>query len=145
MPNLTLVPINGELRIYDLELAECLGFARPADIRKLICRHAKKLREISILATVAKIHDGAGRPTQEYYLDRKQAIFICMKSETENAIDVQMDIVRVYDNYLDKGELPTPIVSYSIPSSVNHHDIRNTFESFRSYAVGNNWYNGADK
>lgn len=50
----------------------------------------------------------------EYYLDRKQAIFVCMKSETDNAIDVQMDIVRVYDKHLSgqtQAQVPQDYIS----------------------------------
>ena len=107
---LSLTPVNGELRIYDLHLAERLGFSQAFDIRKLIKRYEAKLLNFGILATVAKIHEGAGRPTNEYYLNQKQAIFVCMKSETDKAADVQVEIVHVFDAYLN-GQLsvqPTP-------------------------------------
>lgn len=45
-----------------------------------------------------------GNQTAEFYLNQRQAIFICMKSETERAFDVQVEIVRVFDAYLN-GEL----------------------------------------
>lgn len=96
---LVLKPINGEPRILDIDLAEKLGFDRPADIRKLIKRYEEKLNKFSILATVAKIHEGAGRPSDEFYLNRKQAAFICMKSETDNAFEVQVEIIEVFDAY----------------------------------------------
>lgn len=98
--SLVLTPIEGEPRIHDLALAERLGFDQSRDIRKLIKRNEPKLLKFGICATVARIHEGAGRPTDEYYLNQKQAIFICMKSETEKAFDVQIEIVRVFDAYL---------------------------------------------
>ena len=100
---LPLYQVEGELRIHDLDLAKRLGFERPVKIRELIARNAEKLKQFSILPTVGKIHEGAGRPTQEYYLNQKQAVFVCMKSETDRAFDVQADIVRVYDAHL-KGQ-----------------------------------------
>ena len=101
---LILTPINGEPRVHDLLLAERLGFSQPRDIRKLINRNEAKLLKFGICATVARIHEGAGRPTNEYYLNKKQSIFIAMKSETEKAFEVQEDIIRVYDAYLN-GEV----------------------------------------
>ena len=102
---LTLTPINGEPRVHDLHLAERLGFSQILDVRKIIKRNEAKLLNFGVLATVAKTSsDQGGRPTAEFYLNQKQAIFICMKSETDRAFDVQVEIVRVFDAYLN-GEL----------------------------------------
>jgi len=96
-----LTPIDGEPRIRDIDLAKRLGFERPADIRELIKRNAEKLNTFSVLRSVRKTSGAqGGRPAVEFYLDRKQAIFICMKSETDNAFDVQIEIVHVFDAYL---------------------------------------------
>lgn len=107
---LALTPIENEPRIRDIDLAERLGFDRPVKIRELIKRHEKKLNEISHLPTVGrciKIGNGALRELREYYLNQKQAIFICMKSETEKAFDVQVEIVHVFDAYLGGQARPT--------------------------------------
>lgn len=96
---LVLTPIEGDPRIHDLQLAECLGFSQPRDIRKIIKRNAAKLLSFGTCATVSRVTI-TGQPSEEFYLNQKQAIFICMKSETEKAFDVQADIVRVYDAYL---------------------------------------------
>lgn len=102
MPSLTLTPVNGEPRVHDLLLAEKLGFDQPRDIRKLIKRNEAKLLRFGVCATVAQTSgDLGGRPATEFYLNQKQAIFICMKSETEKAFDVQADIVRVFDAYMN--------------------------------------------
>jgi phage antirepressor YoqD-like protein len=104
---LALTPINGEPRVHDLHLAERLGFERPLNIRNIIKRNEAKLLSFGILSTAERIHEGAGRPTNEYYLNQKQAIFICMKSETEKAFDVQVEIVHVFDAYLNGESKPT--------------------------------------
>lgn len=99
--NLTLTPVNGEPRVHDLALAEKLGFERPAKIRDMIKRNSTKLLKLGVLPTVGKTSgDLGGRPTDEFYLNKKQAIFIAMKSETEKAFEVQEDIIRVYDAYM---------------------------------------------
>ncbi|MBV5309354.1 hypothetical protein [Chromatium okenii] len=116
---LTLTPINGELRIRDIDLAERLGFADPRMIRKLIKSNKEKLNGFSILYAVEIIHNGAGRPATEYYLDRQQSLFICMKSETDNAFDVQVDIIRVYDAHLSGKLQPTTITDPIIAALVH--------------------------
>lgn len=83
---LSLTPVNGEPRVHDLQLAERLGFSQAFDIRKIIKRYEDKLLNFGVLATVAKTSGAlGGRPTNEYYLNQKQSIFICMKSETDKA------------------------------------------------------------
>ncbi|MCK7579802.1 MAG: hypothetical protein MZV65_31680 [Chromatiales bacterium] len=54
--------------------------------------------------------ENGGTPTEEFYLNQKQAIFICMKSETDNAFEVQAEIVRVFDAYLN-GEPTAPTLN----------------------------------
>ena len=111
--SLVLTPINGEPRVHDLHLAEQLGFADQYMIRKLIKRNEDKLLRFGIVSTVETIHKGAGRPTTEFYLNQRQAIFICMKSETERAFDVQVEIVRVFDSYLNGDLKPSLPQSYA--------------------------------
>lgn len=107
---LVLTPIEGEPRIHDLQLAERLGFERPLNIRNIIKRNEVKLLKFGVLSTVEKTSgDQGGRPTAEFFLNKKQSIFICMKSETEKAFDVQEDIIHVYDAYLTGDfQLTTP-------------------------------------
>lgn len=94
--------VNGEMLIHDLELAENLEFERPRSIRNLIRANLKKLNKFNVCYAVARtVGEQGGRPAMEYYLNQKQAIFICMKSETEKAFDVQADIVRLYDQVLN--------------------------------------------
>jgi hypothetical protein len=123
---LTLTPIGGEPRIHDLQLAEHLGFERPVKIRDMIKRNEAKLLKFGILPTVGKIHEAAGRPTAEYFLNQKQAIFVCMKSETEKAFDVQIEIVRVFDAYLN-GEMKCapPVLPPTAPELVSATDMQN--------------------
>lgn len=122
-----LTVISGEPRVHDLALAERLEFSNAIDIRKLIRRYEDKLLNLGILATVAKIHDGAGRPGIEFYLNQKQSIFICMKSETDRAFDVQVEIVRVFDAYLN-GDLKSDATLASQPRL--HFALRGALRAF---------------
>lgn len=116
--SLVLTPVNGEPRIHDLLLAERLGFKDPREIRKLIKRHEEKLLSFGTRATVARV-TVTGQPYEEFFLNRKQAMFICMKSETDNAFDVQTDIIHVYDAYLN-GELK-PVSSPQTHHALSPH------------------------
>jgi len=101
MSSITLTPVNGEPRVHDLLLAEKLGFERPRKIRDIIKRNQAKLLKFGVCPAMEQTSgDLGGRPATEFYLNQKQAIFICMKSETEKSFDVQADIVRVFDAYL---------------------------------------------
>jgi len=102
---LALTPINGEPRVKDLSLAERLGFDRPVNVRNLIKRNVPKLEAFGPLFTMERVINGG--QAREFYLNQKQAIFICMKSETDRAFDVQAEIVRVFDAYLN-GALAAP-------------------------------------
>lgn len=48
----TLTPIEGEMRIHDLELGRKLGFADPRMVRKLIKSNSEKLNSFSVLYAV---------------------------------------------------------------------------------------------
>ena len=143
MNALTLTPVGGEPRIFDLTLAERLGFEQPRDIRKLVKRNLTKLQRFGICATVAKIHGAAGRPANEFYLNQKQAVWICMKSETDLAFDVQAEIVRVFDAYLNGNLLPgyfehhedngAPL-SAELKKRINRRAQRLTPIAFKAYA-----------
>jgi hypothetical protein len=103
---LVLTPINGEPRVHDLALAERLGFERPRKIRDIIKRNEAKLLKFGGCPTVGRcieVGNGVNREVEEFYLNQKQSIFVCMKSETEKAFDVQVEIVHVFDAYLNGG------------------------------------------
>ncbi|AOW47104.1 hypothetical protein A4S02_10410 [Acetobacter ascendens] len=82
-------PMNGELRILDIDLGKRLGFAKPVKIRELIKRHLSSLEQMGTVPTVGTVK--RGQDATEYYLNRKQAIFITAKSETAEATDITID------------------------------------------------------
>lgn len=105
MSDLKLRDVYGEQRILDTDLGEKLGYTRPRDIRPLIKDHLEDLRvygECKPLVDVGP--ETVGRPSEYYYLNRDQALFIAMKSGTDLARQVQREIIRVYGHYLD-GQL----------------------------------------
>ena len=97
--NGALVPtdVDGELRIRDYDLAVRLGFAKPAKIRDLIKRHLQSLVAMGTVPTVGTVT--RGQEGTEFYLNRKQAIFITAKSETAEATEITIEIIERFDAY----------------------------------------------
>ena len=92
--------IDGIPRILDLTIASALGFSNLHMIRKLISRHNHKLMRFGeVVSMVEKTSPKGGRPGKAYYLNKKQALYICTKSETENATEVTIEMVEVFDAY----------------------------------------------
>jgi hypothetical protein len=120
---------DGTPRILDLRLAERLGFADRHKIRLLIERHRNALERFGeVSATVAEtlsplggrpavgrtvdlnkisatpvmenFRPLGGRPGRAYWLNRKQALYLCAKSETPRAAEVTIQMVEVFDQFL---------------------------------------------
>lgn len=92
----------GEPRVLDLDLATHLGFTDRHKIRVLVQRHWTDLHRFGVVsATVAETSALGGRPGKAYLLNRKQALYICAKSETPRAAEVTIQMVEVFDRYLE--------------------------------------------
>lgn len=92
--------IDGQPRIQDIILASALGFVKSLDIRPLVRRHLVDLNRFGEVCTRAvKASPQGGRPSQAYYLNKKQALYICTKSDTPNATEVTIQMVEVFDAY----------------------------------------------
>lgn len=90
--------VNHEPRIMDLRLGEALGFAVPRMIRKLIRRHLATLQAFGeVCAMWNKPTERGGRPGRTYWLNKRQALFITAKSDTERAAHVTVRMVEVFD------------------------------------------------
>lgn len=120
-----LTVLSGEPRVYDIILGERLGFDRPINIRNMIKRNMDKLQTFGPLSIVERVINGGN--AREFYLNQKQSIFICMKSETDRAFDVQVEIVRVFDAYLN-GELKSDATIASQPRL--HFALRGALRAF---------------
>jgi len=93
--------LDGEPRMLDHDVAKALGFSRLADIRSLIERNIVALERFGeVFRTVRKTSKKGGRPGVSYWLNQKQVIYICSKSETENATEITIQAVEVFSDYL---------------------------------------------
>lgn len=90
--------VNCEPRVLDTRLAEALGFIQAHSIRKLIRQHEETLRTFGEVFSVRKKPGtGGGRPGTDYWLNKRQALYITAKSDTERAALVTVQMVEVFD------------------------------------------------
>lgn len=101
----TKTPNGVERRIVDTDLAKALGYKNPRNIRKVIERHKETLAKLDTCSTVERVI--RGNCVTEWKLSKKQAIFICTKSETANATAATIHVVEVYDAAMS-GKLNAP-------------------------------------
>jgi hypothetical protein len=104
-----IVETNGEARVRDLVLAERLGYEDPRMLRRLVERHWERLSafgDISVTVTENSDPLGRGRPGRSYWLNRKQTLYLCAKSETPRAAEVTIAMVEVFDAWLEGKTVP---------------------------------------
>jgi hypothetical protein len=90
-----------EPRISHVDLAKKLGYARSSDLLRIIREHYKKLSNFGVIhsnpQTPSKL---GGRPLELLYLNRKQVLYLCAKSEHDLAVEVTIQMVHVFDSAL---------------------------------------------
>ena len=103
--------LNHEPRIYDLRLAQMLGFSEPRNIRALVTRNKDALERLGeFCCTVQRnpMETGKrGRPSVGYWFNKRQALYLCTKSDSANATEVTIKMVEVFDA-VTAGRLPSP-------------------------------------
>lgn len=105
MSELTLYDVFGEQRLLDVDLGEKLGYERPRSIRQLIKENLTELRDYGDCKPVVDSGpEVVGRPSERYYLNRDQSLFIALRSGTDKAREVRREVIRVYGHYLE-GQL----------------------------------------
>jgi DNA polymerase len=110
--HLPLTLIEEEPRILDLDLAAALEYTRPTKIRELIKRHVESLEKLGTLPTVGSVIQGArgSTETDEFYLNKAQAIFITTQAGTAKATEITIEVVRRFDAYEKNATLPEAII-----------------------------------
>lgn len=90
--------INHEPRISHLRLAEILGYSAPWKLAQLIARHLIALERFgAVPTTVVETGKRGGRKGKISWLNKRQAIYITTKSETDHATDITIAVVEVFD------------------------------------------------
>ena len=111
----TLVEVDNEPRLRDLDLAARLNFNRLADIRELIARNRDELATYGSFPCRAE-NPGkqGGRPGKAYWLNEGQALVICALSRTDKAAEVRKAIIDVFMAYR-RGKLVDVAAHYRRP------------------------------
>lgn len=100
IPSSSIVNLDNEPRILDVELAERLEFERPRVVRELIARNRDELEAYGGLPChTANPGNQGGRPGKAYYLNEGQALVICALSRTEKAAAVRKMLIDVFMAY----------------------------------------------
>jgi phage antirepressor YoqD-like protein len=107
---LVIQAFENEPRILDTDLAERLGFAQPINIRKMIRRHKGALAAMGTVSTVETVN--RGQKAVEFFLNRKQSIFITAKSGTPTATDITIEVIEKFDAY-QRGAKPPAAIDFS--------------------------------
>lgn len=100
---------EAETTVRDIVLSERLGYSKPADIRKLIKRHASALAEMGALrhaGVMVEIGSGAKREVREYSLNRAQAAFIISKARTPEATNLAIVIAELFAMHTENKLAP---------------------------------------
>lgn len=101
---------NGELRIRDLTVAECLEAAKPKNIRgNLIKPYREKLERHGPLVT-EPIERGpkGGRPGTTYFLNRMQALVLCELSRGGRSCRGRDRVIELFDRAEAERRAPEP-------------------------------------
>lgn len=97
-PAAAFVEYNGELRISDLKVAECLEAVKPKNIRgNLIKPHREKLERHGPLVT-EPIERGpmGGRRGTTYFLNREQALILCELSRGGRSCRARDRVIELF-------------------------------------------------
>ncbi|MFG1461723.1 hypothetical protein V5F77_02405 [Xanthobacter sp. DSM 24535] len=96
--------VNHEPRISHRRLAEVLGYGEVHKMGHLVDRHSEALQRFGPFPSTVDGNGQKGRPGKTYWLNKKQALYICTKSETANATEVTIQMVEVFDAW-QSGDL----------------------------------------
>lgn len=122
MLDLTIQEFNGEARALDLEIADALGFSRVRDIRQLIHRNLDVMGGLGeVCGKSPQTSELGGRPSYEYWLNEKQALYICTKSDAKNAVEITIQMIEVFTAW-KAGKLeayaPPPVTELPIDADI---------------------------
>lgn len=96
--------IESEPRVLDLRLAELLGFSRPRDIRKLIERNRDEIERHGTLRHHGATPAGGGPEATEYWLNKAQALLVCILSDAPRAEDARTELIELFLAW-ERGDL----------------------------------------
>lgn len=113
--------IDTDPRVADVRLAEVLGFAHPRRVRSLIKRHGATLARFGEVCTTAvQTSKKGGRPGEASWLNEKQALYLCAKSDAPNAVEITIVMVEVFHAAITGGDLPAAVDHSDMLADLSH-------------------------
>lgn len=103
---------DAQPRILDLELGRRLEFARVDKVRDLVrsLKRSGKLSNLHQITVAVRREDGLpSKPATEFWLTKKQALKVIMRSETDVADRIQDEIIDIFDAYTEGRIAPIPL------------------------------------
>lgn len=113
---------EAETTVRDVVLSERLGYSKPADIRKLIKRHASALEAMGTLrqsGVMIEGGNGAKREATEYSLNRAQAAFIIGKARTPEATNLAIVIAELFAMHCENKLAPVDSAAAAELEAIN--------------------------
>jgi hypothetical protein len=112
---LMLHEIESEHRVLDTDLAQRLEMMHPTNIQGIIEQNRDELERFGTVHAMAVPFVTVNRTTKAtsaYYLNKEQALVICMLCRTEKADRVE--VIKVFTAY--RQGLPVPAATTAIPT-----------------------------
>lgn len=97
--NFSLIEVDGEPRVLDVDIGVRLAMAQPLNIRQQIEKHHEELEQYGPIHTaheMVSIGSGAHREVKVYRLTEEQALTICALSRVPKAKIVRAGLVRTF-------------------------------------------------
>lgn len=111
--------INHEPRVHDAKLADFLGYAKVQDLRQLASRHREALERFGEVSTYRASKPGkgtrGGRPQEGMAFSKRQALYLCAKTDLPNGVEKTIEMVEVFDAFA-AGRLDSSIPALPPPS-----------------------------
>lgn len=101
-----IVAVDGEPRVYDLDVAEALGMVMPTNIRATIQANQGELQRYGALLNAPRVKGARGRPGKGYVLNEAQALLIAMLSRTERAADIRQALITAFLDWRNGKTVP---------------------------------------
>lgn len=88
--------VEGERCFLDRRLNLRLGYGRGTEVRDLIKRNKGDFEKRFGTLRQGAAKSQGGRPAQDYWLTKGQALWVCRKSDAANADDVMEEVIKVF-------------------------------------------------
>lgn len=112
-----IVAVDGEPRVYDLDVAEALRLVMPTNIRATIQTNREELSRYGELLHAPRVKGTRGRPGVGFMLTEGQALLLATFSRTERAADIRQALIQGFLDWRNGKTVPVRAHNRRPPSS----------------------------